>query len=435
MNLLLVDSVDFPFGGAHSVHVALFMKGLKENDENAFLIIPYGRKREALSANKNKCGHFDGVPYYFVRESKSIKKGFRFIDNFIAVTKTAALIYRRRKDKKVDAVVIGGIVDILRDAPIIITCAIFRIPVYFWLVEKASLSKDYRGITGYLNYKSQLLTEKLLPKFATGLLVISTYLKKYYLKYLPESKILINPILVSDTIQKSVNQQLYETVKQKLQTLYKDKYLLVYSGSFGEKDGLFNLIEAFAEVIKKYPDTIFIMTGRGDSPAVTENVNEYIKKFGLQDKINMVGFVNSEELLCYNNLADILFVCRSNSPFANHGFPWKLGEYCMTAKPIIATRVGDMEYYFTDNKDIFIVEPGNPNAIAEKVNYIFANYEHALAVAKNGKANLPQNYGVYGLSAGLDQFGLGGVKPALNSKHIHHIIFAGLCRLPPNRRP
>ncbi len=393
MNLLLVDSVDFPFGGAHSAHVTLLMKGLRENGENAFFVIPYGRKREALASGKKKYGHFDGVPFYFVRESKPIKKGFRFIDNFIGVTKTAALIYRRRKKKKADAVILGGIVDIIRDAPIIITCAIFRVPIYFWLVEKASLNQDYQGIAGYLNYKSQQFTERVLPKFASGLIVISSYLKKYYLNHLPERKILINPILVSDNAHKSIDQQAYKTVKEKMQAIYKGKRLLVYSGSFGEKDGLYNLIEAFAKVLKQYPDTVFVMTGKGESDAVRNNLKNCIKENQVEDKVQLVGFVNSEELLCYNELADILFVCRSNSPYANHGFPWKLGEYCMTGKPIIATRVGDMELYFTDNENIFIVEPNDPSAIAEKVSYIFADYEQALKVAQKCKKRALEIFG------------------------------------------
>lgn len=393
MNLLLVDSVDFPFGGAHSAHLTLFMKGLKENGANAFFIIPYGRKREALASGKNKYGHFDGIPFYFVRESKPIKKGLRFIDNFIGVIKTACLIYRRRKKGKVDAVILGGIVDIIRDAPIIITCAMFRIPIYFWLVERASLNQDYKGINGYFNYKSQQLTEKFLPKFASGLIVISTWLKKYYLNYLPENKILINPILVSDKMPTSINQQSFENIKQKIQATYKDKRLLVYSGSFGEKDGLYNLIEAFSQVLKQYPNTVFVMTGKGESEAVINNLKNCIKKNQVEDKIQLVGFVNSEELLSYNALADILFVCRSNSPYANHGFPWKLGEYCMTGKPVIATRVGDMEYYFTNNEDIFIVEPNNSEAIAETVSFIFNDYKKALTIAQKCKETALKKFG------------------------------------------
>ena len=393
MNLLLVDSVDFPFGGAHSVHVSLFMQGIRQNDENAFLLIPYGRKREALSASKKKYGHFDGIPYCFIRESKKMKKGFRFLDNFIGVIHTAALIYRRKKQKKLDAVILGGIVDILRDSPVIITCAIFRIPIYFWLVEKASLNEDYHGIPGYFNYKSQQLSERLLPKLAAGLIVISTSLKNYYRKYLPESKILINPILVSEQSHKSVNQQAYEVAKTKIEATLKNKRLLVYSGSFGEKDGIFYLIEAFAEVVKKYPDTVFVMTGKSETQAFKDKMQASIQQHNLQEKIILPGFVNSEELLCYNSMADILFVCRSNSPYANHGFPWKLGEYCMTGKPIIATRVSDIDNYFTDNEDLFIVAPNNPNAIAEKVNYIFSDYDTAMEVAKKGRAKALQVFG------------------------------------------
>ncbi|MDQ3683010.1 MAG: glycosyltransferase [Bacteroidota bacterium] len=393
MNLLLVDSVDLPFGGAHSVHVSLLIKGLRENNENAFLIVPYGRKREVLSSNKKKFGHFDGIPYCFVRQNKPAKKFIRFLDKFVGAFNTAALIYRRSKKKKVDAVILGGDVDILRDSPIILICALFQIPIYFWLVEKGSLSEDYRGIAGYFNYKSQKLSEKYLPKFASGIIVISSNLKKHYLKYLPESKILINPILVSEEIYKNINRQTLDILNEGLRTAFKDKRLLVYSGSFGEKDGLFYLIEAFAEIVKKYPDTVFVMTGKSSSEILMKNLRNHIKHYHLEDKIQLAGFVNSEELLSYNTMADILLVCRSNSPFANHGFPWKLGEYCMTAKPIIATRVSDIEKYFSDNESLFIVEPNNPKAIAEKIHYIFDEYEQAIAVAKKSKEIALKEFG------------------------------------------
>jgi hypothetical protein len=70
MNILLIDAVDLPFGGAHSVHVSLLLKGLRENKENAFLIVRYGNKREVLSLNKRKFGHYDGIPYCFVQHHK-----------------------------------------------------------------------------------------------------------------------------------------------------------------------------------------------------------------------------------------------------------------------------------------------------------------------------------------------------------------------------
>jgi glycosyltransferase involved in cell wall biosynthesis len=65
----------------------------------------------------------------------------------------------------------------------------------------------------------------------------------------------------------------------------------------------------------------------------------------------------------------------------------------MTGKPIIASRVGDLELYFKDNETLFIVEPNNSKAIAEKISYIFNNYEKALLVAKNGKDNAIKCFG------------------------------------------
>jgi glycosyltransferase involved in cell wall biosynthesis len=92
-------------------------------------------------------------------------------------------------------------------------------------------------------------------------------------------------------------------------------------------------------------------------------------------------------------MADILFVCRTNSPYANHGFPWKLGEYCMTGRPIIATRVSDIEQYFKDNEDLFIVEPNNSYAIAEKIAFIFDNYPQALSIAQKGEKTATKCFG------------------------------------------
>jgi glycosyltransferase involved in cell wall biosynthesis len=400
MNVILVDAIDFPFGGAHSVHVSLFMQGLRENNANAFLVIPYGKKREAVAANKKQYGHFDGIPYCFVRYSKKMAKALRFFDVFLGAIHTAALLYRRKKSKKLDAVILGGITDIIRDSPIILTCAIFRIPMYFWLVEKASLLGDSHGLPGFLNKKSQQLSERAIPKFARGLLVISTAIKKHYLKYLPERKILISPILVSENTHNSVNAASVEVVKQKMQQQYVGKRLLVYSGSFGEKDGIYFLIDAFEIIVKKYPDAVFVMTGKHPDSGVMARVKNYIEQRSLQDSIQLPGFVNANELISYNALANVLLACRSNSAFANHGFPWKLGEYCMTERPVIATRVSDIDKYFTDGEDLFIVEPDQPNAIAQKVSFIFENYKHALAVAQKGKQTAVREFNY--LSKGAD---------------------------------
>lgn len=384
MRFLLISSIDFPYGGATSVQVCLMMQGFRRNEEEVFLIIPYGNKKEAIKSNNNKHGHYDGVPYFFVRKNRNIRKIFRFIDIFIGVIQTAGLVIQRKKKKKLDGVILYS-PDILRDSAIFLACRYYKIPLFFWFVEKMSLSKDYLGIAGFLNLQSQKMTERLLPRISSGVIVISTLLRKHYSRFLPESKILISPILVSGNMIKSVSPQLIEEKKNHLKNILQYKKLLIYSGSFGEKDGVFYLIDAFDEVLKSYPDTLFIMTGGNDNHPIMKRIRDYISIKKLQNKIYLAGFVSSDELFCYTSLADVLFVCRTMSPYANHGFPWKLGEYCMTENPIIATRVSDIELYFKNNEDLFIVEPNNYLAIADKIIYIFNNRDHAIKVAKKGK--------------------------------------------------
>jgi phosphatidylinositol alpha-mannosyltransferase len=225
--------------------------------------------------------------------------------------------------------------------------------------------------------------------------VISSNLQKHYRQYLPDSDILVNPILVSEDSHQKIDWPSYHATEHRLKDLYKGKRLLVYSGSFGEKDGIFVLIEALGRIIRQYPEAFMVMTGRNDNEQLMEEVRKHISRLKLQDNTRMVGFVNADELLCYNSMADVLFVCRSNSAFANHGFPWKLGEYCMTSKPVIATDVSDIRMYFTDNLDLFIVEPDNPDAIAGKVLEIFGHYQHALDVARLGKMAALTNFGYF----------------------------------------
>ena len=92
MNILVINSADFPFGGANSALVTLAMKGLRENEENAFLIIPYGNKREIISSNKKKYGHYDGIPYCFLRKHMESNIIYQFLDVIGGVLNTALII-------------------------------------------------------------------------------------------------------------------------------------------------------------------------------------------------------------------------------------------------------------------------------------------------------------------------------------------------------
>ncbi len=53
-------------------------------------------------------------------------------------------------------------------------------------------------------------------------------------------------------------------------------------------------------------------------------------------------------------------------------------------KPILATRFGDMERYFTDRVDIIFAECGDPGSISERIEWMINNGDETQQVAQQG---------------------------------------------------
>ena len=57
---------------------------------------------------------------------------------------------------------------------------------------------------------------------------------------------------------------------------------------------------------------------------------------------------------------------RTDSAYANAGFPFKLGEFLASGKPVIASNVSDVGKFFTDRHDTMLVKPGECKEIDNK---------------------------------------------------------------------
>ena len=76
---------------------------------------------------------------------------------------------------------------------------------------------------------------------------------------------------------------------------------------------------------------------------------------------------------------------RSNNLEAKASFPSKLPEFLASSRPVIAVNVGEVPLYVADGSTIFLVEPEDINALAEKIEYVLANDDLAKAVGMKGK--------------------------------------------------
>ena len=82
--------------------------------------------------------------------------------------------------------------------------------------------------------------------------------------------------------------------------------------------------------------------------------------------------------------ADILCMTRINSPFANAGFPFKLGEYLATGNPVIATDVSDIGLYLEDKKNVVLAQPSSSESLIEAIRYLISEPEKRKAIGLMG---------------------------------------------------
>ncbi len=79
-----------------------------------------------------------------------------------------------------------------------------------------------------------------------------------------------------------------------------------------------------------------------------------------------------------------MFLPVNQSLQADYGFSTKLGEYLATGRPVVSTKVGEIEKYLIDRKNAFLCEP-NIISVAEAICCIIEDYDSALKIGQEGK--------------------------------------------------
>jgi len=373
MHVILFAAVDFPETDAPGERASLIVKGLRAVEVRAVLAIPHASRTGNVANNKRTVGKGRDVPFaYLSGHTLRPKNPFlAVLDSLRGMLAGCALLLRRKLKGKVDAVILYS-PDTIEYLPIILFSLLLRIPLFIEICEMMTASTDSNWKVSFRKI-GYYLTERLLPRLAHGYVVISTKLQEHYWKMMSGECIHLMPILVDQ----GRNFASAESAK----SLGK---LILYSGSFGEKDGVIYLLRAFALVVRERPDAEFVLTGNA-TKLVRSALESMARDLKIDKSIKFTGFVTRKELGTLQHQATVLLVCRTRSAYASHGFPWKVGEYCMSSTPMVATRVGDLEKYFEDNVSIYFADPEDPPSIAAGILKALKDPQKAWAVAAKAK--------------------------------------------------
>lgn len=152
----------------------------------------------------------------------------------------------------------------------------------------------------------------------------------------------------------------------------RDEVIAFYGGTFAPKDGVENLIAAVEAITARGIALKLVLTGEGHSKAVDFTKDAARRNPCIQYK----GRLDHDKYLKVLEEADICCVTRVDSPFANSGFPFKLGEFLAAGKVVIASESGDISLYLRHLQNAYLVSPGSVPEIIDALEYCVKNIDH-----------------------------------------------------------
>ncbi|MFI3263716.1 MAG: glycosyltransferase family 4 protein [Rikenellaceae bacterium] len=208
-----------------------------------------------------------------------------------------------------------------------------------------------------------------------GLFVITENLKDYFVSHGVRSERI-------SVVNMVVDPSRFENVAQSVAS---EKYIAYCGAVSVGKDGVDTLIDSFRRVAEKVADVKLYIIGGFISERDRDIIHKCVKDFALQDRIVFTGLVDYSRMPELLKGAEALVLARSDNKQATYGFPTKLGEYLLTGKSVVVTRTGEIDHFLEDMKSAFIVEPNNPDALAEKIIWALENPTLSDEIARRGQ--------------------------------------------------
>ena len=162
----------------------------------------------------------------------------------------------------------------------------------------------------------------------------------------------------------------------------KERYELISVGSLAQMYKAPDVVIQALALLKERGVDVHV-TWLGDG-VYKENMQKYAQSLGVGDKITFVGAVSMKTVMGYLRASDI-FILVSRT----EGLPRALIEAMAEGLPCIATRVGGIPELLDDE---MMIPKDNPEALAEKIEYLVRNLDVANLQAKRNYENGKEYY-------------------------------------------
>lgn len=239
------------------------------------------------------------------------------------------------------------------------------------------------SINGY-----HAIHESILKTLTTRYVAISETVNQYVISNLkiPSAKI--------EVIRNAVNTRKFSPIAVDKNLKLKDlgvpsgKKIVATVGVFREVKGHRYLVEAAEQVIKKFPNTHFLIIGDTSAdPDFASRIKEMVNARKLQDSISLTGKrADIPEIL---SITDIFVL-----PSLWEGLSIALLEAMASGVPVIATSVGSNPEVVTNEINGLIVPPKDSRLLAQRIEELLSDPKKASNLGAEGQKTVKESFGM-----------------------------------------
>ena len=250
------------------------------------------------------------------------------------------------------------------------------------------------GSRGKLNPNEKLMLrfnfllrsyEKKLMKRSDALIAVSTYTRKELIDLYDVDEEKIHVIYNGVDVQKFKPNRDRVGLRREL-GLDEEQKIILCVGRLYHRKGLTTLLQSISKVVQKFDNVKFVISGKGFKKN-KENLLRLTEKLKIENSVMFLGYFPDEKLPDLYAASDIFVL-----PALYENFPFAILEAQSTGLPVISTNVGGIPEFLKDNKNGLLVEPGDPEQLAQKILILLQNPELAEKLGRRGRRLVEEKF-------------------------------------------
>jgi glycosyltransferase involved in cell wall biosynthesis len=185
-------------------------------------------------------------------------------------------------------------------------------------------------------------------------------------------------------IRNSINVNKWQPVKRGVSSERQGRFMIGFVGRISREKGPFDYVHIAVNILKKYPDTEFLVAGKGPEE---ESMKKLLQQTGIASSFYFQGQLDEQQLRELYSKLDLLLLTSYTE-----GLPITVLEASAMGVPLVATRVGGVCEIIQDGYNGLLADAGDIETLSVLALKVLEDKALADKFKRNGRKKVEEEF-------------------------------------------